>query len=106
MGAEAPFKPGEGPAKGRVARIKGVSSRPADCEDASTVEQLSGVGFSEVCRRYDASQMSPAAGLLREAREAGMELDRGVLRDTWDVRMTSVELTSVYAAESELLLGD
>ena len=46
------------------------------------------------------------AALVREAQEAGMELDRGVLRETWDVHMTGDELASVYTSESELLLGD
>ena len=50
--------------------------------------------------------MRAAADLLREAQDAGMELDRGVLRETWDVHMTGDELASVYTSESELLLGD
>ena len=111
MGVKTPTKPVEGTpvdgtAKGRVARTKGVSLLPAEYEDAATVEQLTGVGFSEVYRRYFAPQMRAAADLLREAQEAGMELDRGVLRDTWDVHMTSDELASAYTSESELLLGD
>ena len=87
MGVKTPTKPVEdkpleGTAKGRVARTKGVSLLPAEYEDASTVEQLTGVGFSEVYRRIFAPQMRAAADLLREAQEAGMELERGVLRDT------------------------
>ena len=106
MGVKTSTKPVEGTAKGRVARTKGVSLLPAEYEDASTVEELTGVGFSEVYRRYFAPQMRAAADLLRGAQDAGMELDRGVLRDTWDVHMTSDELASVYTSESELLLGD
>jgi len=103
---QAPTPPVEQTQKGRVARTKGVSLLPAEYEDASTVEQLTGVGFSELYRRYFAPQMKAAAHLLREAQDAGMDLDRGVLRDTWHVHMTSDQLTSIYTRESELVLGD
>jgi len=106
MGVKTPTKPTADTTKGRVARTKGVSMLPAEYEDASTVEELTGVGFSEVYRRYFAPSMRAAAALLREAQQSGMDLDRAMLRDTWDVHMTRNELASVYATESELLLGD
>lgn len=93
-------------AAGRVARTKGVSLLPAEYADASTVEELTGVGFSEVYHRFFAPQMRAAAQMLREVQDAGVELDRAVLRDTWDVHMSTEELTSVYTAESVLTLGD
>lgn len=106
MGAKTPTVSRGDAVKGRVARTKGVSLLPQEYEDAATVEKLTGVGFSEVYRRHFAPQMKAAADLLREAQEAGMQLNRGVLRDTWDVHMTRDELASVYTSQSELLLGD
>lgn len=91
---------------GRVARTKGVSLLPSEFDDAATVEELTGVGFSEVYRRFFAPQMKAAADLLREAQEAGMELDRAQLRDTWEIHMTAEAIAAVYTAESELVLGD
>lgn len=93
-------------ATGRVARTKGVSLLPAEHADAATVEELTGVGFSEVYHRFFAPQMKAAAAMLREARDAGMELDRAQLRDAWDVRMSSDELVALYVADSVLVLGD
>ena len=92
--------------KGRVARTKGVSLLPAEYEDVATVEELTGVGFSEVYRRYFATQMKAAADLLRTAHTAGLALDRHVLRDTWDIHMSREDLISLYTSESELSLGD
>lgn len=91
---------------GRVARTKGVSLLPSEFADAATVEELTGVGFSEAYRRFFAPQMKAAADLLRAAREAGMELDRAQLRDTWDIHMSADSIAAIYMAESELLLGD
>lgn len=94
------------PRVGRVARTKGVSLLPAEYDDAVAVEEMTGVGFSEIYRRCFAPQLAAAAALLREARDAGVELDRAALRDTWDIRMTPAELASLYSADSELVLGD
>lgn len=44
--------------------------------------------------------------MLREVQEAGVELDRALLRDKWEVRMTPEALASVYTSHSELTLGD
>lgn len=91
---------------GRIARTKGVSLLPGEYNDLATVEELTGVGFSEVYRRYFAAQIRAAADLLRNAHDAGIALDRNTLRDTWDIHMTPDELASIYTAESELSSGE
>jgi hypothetical protein len=91
---------------GRVARTKGVSMLPHEIEDAGTVEELAGIGFSELYRRHLAPQVHVAAQMLRELHDAGMELDRARLRDGWDLTMTSEQLASVYTEPSELALGE
>lgn len=101
MAARAPSR-----SKGRVARTRGVSLLPSEVEDIAVVEELTGVGFSELYRRFFAHQVSAAANVLREAREAGVELDRAQLRDTWDVHMSAESIASIYLAESELEIGD
>jgi len=105
MSANASAKP-TARATGRTARTKGVSMLPTELDDVSTVEELTGVGFSEVYHRHFAPQMKAAAELLREASESGMELNRGLLRDVWHVDLTQAQLRSIYTAESEVLLGD
>jgi|GEM_PF-1294893 len=105
MNAKAPAKP-TARATGRTARTKGVSMLPAELDDVSTVEELTGVGFSEVYHRHFAPQMKSAAELLREASESGMELNRGLLRDVWHVDLTHDQLRAIYSAQSEVLLGD
>lgn len=79
---------------------------PHELEDARTVEELTGVGFSELYHRHLAPQVHAAAGLLREARDAGMELDRSRLRNEWDLTVSSEDLAALYAEESELTLGE
>lgn len=106
MAMASPARPAADKTTGRVARTKGVSLLPEEFEDASTVEELTGVGFSEMYRRFFAPQIKAAADMLREAREAGVELDRAALRDLWHVRMTRDELAAIYTAESTLVLGD
>ncbi len=97
--------PTKAPAKGRTARTKGVSMLPDELEDAATVEELTGVGFTEVYRRHFAPQMKAAAELLLEVREAGVELNRAVLRDTWDIHMGAGEVAAIYTAPSEMTRG-
>ncbi len=92
--------------KGRTARTKGVSLLPSEYADVATVEELTGVGFSEVYRRYFATQMKSAADLLRTAHTAGIALDRQNLRDTWDLEMSREDLISLYTSDSELSSGD
>jgi hypothetical protein len=106
MATKTPSRTVEEKSKGRVARTKGVSLFPEEFDDASTIEELTGVGFSEVYRRFFAPQMKAAAEMLRDAQEAGLELDRVTLRDVWHVRMSPAELASVYSANSSLVLGD
>ena len=106
MAMALPARPEAGKTTGRVARTKGVSMLPEEFEDASTVEELTGVGFSEVYRRFFAPQMKAAAEILRETQEAGVTLDRASLRDVWHLRMTREELAAIYTAESTLVLGD
>lgn len=91
---------------GRVARTKGISLLPDEYGDAATVEEITGVGFSEIYRRCFAPQMRAAAAVLLEAREAGVELNRAALRDVWDVSITGDQLKSLYTAQSELRIGD
>jgi hypothetical protein len=91
---------------GRVARTKGVSLLPHEYADASTVEELTGMGFSEVYRRFFAPQMRAAADMLRAAQESGMALDRRPLLDRWNPGMTADELVAIYTAPSRLDLGD
>ncbi len=93
-------------ARGRTARTKGVSMLPKEVADARVVEALTGVGFSEVYHRHFAPQMRAAAQLLQDARNSGVELNRSLLRDHWDLDMSESEMTSLYAASSELILGD
>jgi len=91
---------------GRRAQTKGVSMHPHELEDVRTIEHLTGVGFSEMYHRHLAPQVSAAAQLLVEARDAGMELDRARLRSEWDLTATAQDIASLYAKESELTLGD
>ena len=90
----------------RVARTKGVSLLPAEFDDLSTVEEMTGVGLTEAYRRFLAPQMRAAADVLREAREAGMEMNRAVLRVSWDTAMSPEELSDVFRASSVLRRGD
>lgn len=90
---------------GRVARTKGVSLLPDEFDDAATIEELTGIGFSEVYRRFFAPHMRAAADLLRAAQDAGMALDRRSLTDVWQVHMSADELTAVFTAESQVELG-
>jgi hypothetical protein len=106
MTVTSPSSPTSGGASGRVARTKGVSMLPDELADAATVEQLTGVGFSEVYRRHFAPQMRAAAELLRQAEAAGLGLDRARWHDVWSVRVTDADLDAIYGADSELRLGD
>ncbi|MCZ3385767.1 MAG: hypothetical protein LH630_02065 [Actinomycetia bacterium] len=96
----------EGRTKGRTARTKGVSMQPDELADVVTVEKLTGVGLSELYHRHFAPQLKAAADLLRDADEAGVELNRAVLRERWDLNMAPRDLTVLYTAESELALGE
>lgn len=91
---------------GRVARTKGVSLLPQEYADAATVEDLTGLGFSEVYRRFFAPQMRAAAELLRAAEESGMALDRRLLFDHWSPGMSAQELATIYTTPSQLVRGD
>lgn len=93
-------------ATGRTARTKGVSMQPDELADVVAVEELTGVGFSEVYRRYFAPQMKAAADLLRETQAAGVEINRSRIRDVWYPQIGADEMRSVYAASSELMLGE
>ncbi len=92
--------------RGRTAQTKGVSMLPEELADVRTVEELTGLGFSEVYRRHFAPHMHAAAALLQQLREDGVEIDRRRLRDRWDVAITPDRLAEIYAAPSELTLGD
>lgn len=91
---------------GRRAQTKGVSMHPHELDDVRTIENLTGVGFSEMYHRHLAPQVNAAAQLLVEARDAGMELDRSRLKTEWDLTATAAEIASRYVAESELALGE
>jgi len=92
--------------KGRTAQTKGVSMLPEELADARAVEALTGVGFSEVYHRHFAPQMRAAAQLLQDAQDAGVELNRAVLKDRFELGMSESELVSLYTATSDLILGD
>ena len=91
---------------GRRAQTKGVSMHPNELEDVRTIEDLTGVGFSEMYHRHLAPQVSAAAQLLVEARDAGMKLDRSRLKSEWDLTATAQDIASLYAEDSELTLGE
>ncbi len=91
---------------GRRAQTKGVSMHPHELEDVRAIEELTGVGFSEMYHRHLAPQVHAAAQLLVEVRDAGMELDRARLRTEWDVTSSPADLASLYTEESELTLGE
>ncbi|MEI6622194.1 MAG: hypothetical protein WCP28_09835 [Actinomycetes bacterium] len=93
-------------AGGRKARTKGVSLLPEELADVQTVENLSGVGLSEVYHRHFGPQMRAAAQLLLEAQAAGMELNRSLFTTVWATTISPASLQKLYAAESELVLGD
>ncbi len=93
-------------AKGRTAQTKGVSMLPDEIADARLVESLTGLGFSEVYHRHFAPQMRAAAQILQEVQESGVELNRSLLKDHWDLDMSQSKLTCLYAAKSELTVGD
>lgn len=79
---------------------------PHELEDVRTIEELTGVGFSEMYHRHLAPQVSAAAQVLVEARDAGMELDRARLQSEWDLTATAQGIASLHAEGSELTLGD
>jgi hypothetical protein len=91
---------------GRRAQTKGVSMHPNELEDVRTIEELTGVGFSEMYHRHLAPQVHAAAQLLVEARDDGVELDRARLRTEWDLSTSAEELVALYGEESELTLGE
>jgi len=91
---------------GRRAQTKGVSMHPHELEDVRAIEELTGVGFSELYHRHLAPQVHAALQVLNEAREAGMELDRARLRIEWDLAASPTDLESLYAEGSELTLGE
>lgn len=91
---------------GRRAQTKGVSMHPHELEDVRTIEDLTGVGFSEMYHRHLAPRVSAAAQLLVEARDAGMELDRSRLESEWDLAATAEDIASLSVEESELTLGE
>jgi predicted dehydrogenase len=84
----------------------GVSMTPDELKDMRELEQLTGVGFSELYHRHLAPRVHTALALLRDARAAGMELDRARLRDHWDLHADPAQLAALYAEKSELALGD
>ena len=79
---------------------------PDEMEAASTIEEIVGIGFSELIHRHFAPQLKAAADMLTQARDSGVEVDRGVLRDVWHVAMTRDELVDLYARDSVLTVGD
>lgn len=91
---------------GRRAQTKGVSMHPHELEDVRVIEELAGVGFSEMYHRHLAPQVHAAAEVLIEARDAGLQLDRSRLQSEWALTSTAEALTTLYVAESELALGD
>ncbi len=91
---------------GRRARTKGVSMHPHELDAVRTIEDLTGVGFSEMYHRHLAPRVNAAAQLLLEARDAGMELDRSRLESEWDLAATAEDIASLSAEESELTLGE
>lgn len=94
------------PKRGRVARTKGVSMLPEELEAVSAVEELTGLGFSELYHRHFAPQVQAAVEMLHEVQDAGVELNRATLRDTWVIHMSQEELAAVYSAGSSFVLGD
>lgn len=48
--------------------------------------------------------MTPAE-MLEEAREAGVELDRHLIEDAWDVSISPTDLAAIYTAPSSLESG-
>lgn len=106
MAARAVTRTPERHSKGRTARTKGVSMQPDELADVVTVEELTGVGLSELYHRHFAPQLKAAAELLRDADEAGIELNRAVLRERWDLQMAPRDLSVLYTAESELTAGE
>ncbi len=91
---------------GRQAKTEGVSLHPDELRDAATVEELAGVGFSEVYHRHFAPQMRAAAQMLRQARADGVELDRALVAEVWTIHMSAEELQSLYTRQSTLVLGE
>jgi hypothetical protein len=91
---------------GRTAQTKGVSLSQGELDDVRTVEDLGGMGLSEVYHRHFAPQMHAAAQLLLAASEAGVELNRRLIVDAWDVTVSADERAAVYAAPSSLVMGE
>ncbi len=91
---------------GRTAKTKGVSLNPTELDDVKTIEDLGGVGLSEVYHRHFAPQMHAAAQLLLAAQEAGVQLNRRLILDGWDVTATSDELAAIYEESSTLVMGE
>lgn len=79
---------------------------PTELDAAQIVEELTGVGLSELFHLHLSPRIQAAASLLREMEDAGMTVDRHRLADLWETSLTPSQWRAVYAAESELVLGD
>jgi len=79
---------------------------PHELDDVRTIEELTGVGFSQLYHRHLAPQVHAAAQLLLDARDAGLQLDRTRLLTEWDLTTSPSELFALYGEESELSLGE
>lgn len=79
---------------------------PYDPDDAPTIEELTGVGFSPLADRHLGPRLHAAVQLLLDARDAGLQLDRPRLRTYWELTTAPSELSALYGEESTLSLGD
>jgi NOL1/NOP2/fmu family ribosome biogenesis protein len=91
--------------KGRIARTKGLSMLPSELEEAQELEELTGMGLSEIFHRQFAPQLHAAVLVLRDAKESGMELNRARLRTEWVLGMSPIQIRDIYTRTSELVLG-
>jgi hypothetical protein len=91
--------------KGRIARTKGLSMLPSELADVQALEELTGMGLSEIFHRQFAPQLHAAVMVLRDAKKSGLELDRARLRFEWVLSMSPIQIRAIYTRTSELVLG-
>ena len=87
---------------GRTAKSKSISLSPDQRADVAAFEELTGMGLSEIFRRQVVPKLHAAVGLLQNAKDSGMELDRFRLHTEWVVGMSRKELKTLYSGRSRI----
>ena len=86
------------PAPARMVRAKRVFLWSDEYDDIATVEELTGMDFSDLYHRFIAPQIRAAAALLREADNSGTSMRQEDLTDTWN---RNLDWLSTYTPKSD-----